>query len=231
MQVFTNEYFGDIKVLVKNNKEYFEGSKVAEILGYANPQKAVRDHCRDDGTIRSTIKTVYKNNGGKVIFRNYPKKFIDEGNLYRLIIRSKMPFADKFERWIFDEVIPSIRKTGTYKVQRQEALLTLGKTLSQAEDGIQIGEFVKVLKSIDIDIGRTRLFEWFRENGYFIKQYNKNHPKQIYMEKGLFKVNQQLIERDDRVFITINTHITGKGQEFFINKIKEDFKNHSIKGI
>lgn len=97
---------GTIEVLTLNGKEYFPATKVASILGYSNPQKAVRDHCLKDGcTIRSVIDS---------LGRPQNVKFIDEGNLYRLIVKSKLPQAQQFERWVFDEVLPMIRKTGMY---------------------------------------------------------------------------------------------------------------------
>ena len=106
LQIFKSEKFGEIEILVENGKEYFPATEVAKILGYSNPQKAIRDHCREDGcTIHSVIDR---------LGRMQEKKFIDEGNLYRLITKSNLPQAEVFESWVFDEVLPSIRKTGMY---------------------------------------------------------------------------------------------------------------------
>ncbi|PCF86000.1 phage antirepressor [Staphylococcus intermedius] len=106
LQVFQNSQFGELEILTIDNKEWFPAIKVAEILGYTNPRKAIRDHAKERGvTIRSVIDS---------LGRNQDKKFIDEGNLYRLITRSKLPQAEKFEEWVFDEVLPAIRKHGIY---------------------------------------------------------------------------------------------------------------------
>ena len=106
LTVFENEKFGKLEVLVENGKEYFPATEIAKILGYSNPQKAIRDHCREDGcTIRSVIDR---------LGRTQEKKFINEGNLYRLIAKSNLPQAEVFESWVFDEVLPTIRKTGMY---------------------------------------------------------------------------------------------------------------------
>ncbi|WP_371874981.1 phage antirepressor [Staphylococcus chromogenes] len=106
MQVFQNSQFGELEILTIDNKEWFPAIKVAEILGYTNPRKAIRDHAKERGvTIRSVIDS---------LGRNQDKKFIDEGNLYRLITRSKLPQAEQFEEWVFDEVLPAIRKHGIY---------------------------------------------------------------------------------------------------------------------
>lgn len=105
LQVFQNKQFGNLEILTFGGKEWFPAIKVAEILGYTNPRKAIRDHAKEKGvTIRSVLSKGGKQN----------KKFIDEGNLYRLITRSKLPQADEFEEWVFEDVLPSIRKHGLY---------------------------------------------------------------------------------------------------------------------
>ena len=106
LQIFQNKQFGNLEILTIEGKEWFPAIKVAEILGYTNPRKAIRDHTKERGvTIRSVIDS---------LGRNQDKKFIDEGNLYRLITRSKLPQADEFEEWVFEDVLPSIRKHGIY---------------------------------------------------------------------------------------------------------------------
>lgn len=106
LQVFQNSKFGDLEILIIEGKEWFPAIQVAETLGYSNPHKAVKDHTKERGvTIRSVIDK---------LGRKQNKKFIDEGNLYRLITRSKLPQADEFEEWVFEDVLPSIRKHGIY---------------------------------------------------------------------------------------------------------------------
>ncbi|MCM1062336.1 MAG: phage antirepressor KilAC domain-containing protein [Eubacterium sp.] len=106
IQRFNNEQFGEIRTVEENNKVLFCGSDVAKALGYAKPQDAVARHCREDG---STFHGVIDSLG-----REQQAKFIDEGNVYRLICNSKLPSAEQFESWVFDEVLPSIRKHGLY---------------------------------------------------------------------------------------------------------------------
>lgn len=108
LQIFQNKQFGNLEILTIEGKEWFPTIKVAEILGYTNPRKAIRDHTKERGvTIRSVIDK---------LGRKQNKKFIDEGNLYRLITRSKLPQVDEFEEWVFEEVLPQIRRTGTYSI-------------------------------------------------------------------------------------------------------------------
>lgn len=106
LTVFENEKFGKLEVLVENGKEYFPATEVAKILGYKDPNKAINTHCKKDGWV---IRPVIDRLG-----RTQEKKFINEGNLYRLIAKSNLPQAEVFESWVFDEVLPTIRKTGMY---------------------------------------------------------------------------------------------------------------------
>ena len=106
MQVFQNSEFGELGVLEIEGKPWFPATACARKLGYANPQKAIRDHCK------GVNEMVTPTNGGTQTMR-----FIPEGDLYRLITHSKLPGAERFEKWVFDEVLPSIRKTGGYGSQ------------------------------------------------------------------------------------------------------------------
>lgn len=103
IQKFNNNQFGNLEILIVDGIEYFPATDSAKMLGYANPQKAIRDHCKGVNEMVTPTK------GGQ-----QKKNYITEGNLYRLIINSKLPQAEKFEAWVFDEVLPQIRKTGSY---------------------------------------------------------------------------------------------------------------------
>ena len=126
IEIFKNEQFGEVRTILEGEKVLFCAADVAKALGYTNPNKAVNDHCRAI-TKRSTPIS------GKVQSIN----FIPEGDVYRLIIRSKLPAAEKFELWVFDEVIPTIRKTGCYmpeslldRIQKEPAvIIELAQTL------------------------------------------------------------------------------------------------------
>ena len=105
LTVFENEKFGKLEVLVENGKEYFPAKEIATMLGYKDPLKAINTHCKEKGWVIRPVLT----KGGK-----QDRKFINEGNLYRLIAKSNLPQAEIFESWVFDEVLPTIRKTGMY---------------------------------------------------------------------------------------------------------------------
>ena len=108
-RIFKNEKFGKIEVLFKDDQFYFPAIEIAEILGYKNPRDAVKRHCVNE--FPYVVKHDVGINTGLAV-QTIQKKYINEGNLYRLIAKSKLPEAREFERWIFDIVIPSIRKNG-----------------------------------------------------------------------------------------------------------------------
>lgn len=104
LQIFNSEEFGEIRTIEIDGKPYFVGTDVAKALGYSNPRKAILDHCKGvtkrDTPTSSGIQSM---------------SYINEGDLYRLIMKSKLPSAEKFESWVMDEVLPTIRKTGSYQ--------------------------------------------------------------------------------------------------------------------
>lgn len=104
LQIFNSEEFGDIRTAEIDGKPYFVGTDVAKALGYNNPRDAVSRHCK--GVVKRDTPT---SSGIQSM------SYINEGDLYRLIMKSKLPSAEKFESWVMDEVLPTIRKTGSYQ--------------------------------------------------------------------------------------------------------------------
>lgn len=104
LQTYTNAAFGKVRILYEDGKPLFCGADACKALGYKNQSKALNDHCR------GVTKRYLTDNLG----RKQQANFLPEGDLYRLITHSKLPSAEKFERWVFDEVLPSIRKSGMY---------------------------------------------------------------------------------------------------------------------
>lgn len=104
LQIFENSEFGSVRTLLdENGSVLFCGSDVAQALAYTNPPKAIRDHCK--GRTKRSILT----NGGRQVL-----VFIPEPDVYRLIFRSKLPIAEKFEAWVVGTVLPSLRRHGAY---------------------------------------------------------------------------------------------------------------------
>ncbi len=104
LQIFNNPQFGEIRTLTENGKTLFCGKDVAAALGYKDTTNAMKQHCRG----------VVKRHLTDKLGRKQETNFIPEGDIYRLAARSELPGAEKFESWIFDEVLPTIRQTGGY---------------------------------------------------------------------------------------------------------------------
>ena len=113
IRVFENSEFGELEVLSEEGKMYFPASACAKKLGYTNPRKAIADHCRCVTKRDAWVQTSLSKSGEPAI-RKTSVNYIPEGDLYRLIVHSKLPGAERFEKWVFDEVLPTIRRTGGY---------------------------------------------------------------------------------------------------------------------
>ena len=257
---FENAEFGQLSVIVKDGKEYMDGIHVATMLGYLNPRDAIARHCTEAGVVfHDTGVVTGKKADGSDSIQYFKRKYINEGNVYRLIMKSKLPSAQRFEKWVMEEVLPNIRKHGAYMnedvinqtLENPDFLIELamklkeekerkrlaeekakmlentiamdkpytdfGKSLATCEDAITIGQFAKILSNNDIEVGRNRLFSWFRDNGYLIKVgKDKNMPKQIYVKQGLFKVAESIVKTVKGELLTATTLITGKGQMYFL---------------
>ena len=148
IEVFNNKEFGSIRVIEENGKYLFCGLDAAKALGYKDTVNALKAHCNKDGV---AFYHLTDNLG-----RKQKVKFISEGNLYRLIVYSKLPSAERFERWVFDEVLPSIRKHGAYMTKEKlwkvatspEAILKLcSDLLAEREENTALREENALLES------------------------------------------------------------------------------------
>lgn len=229
----------EVRSLLISNEPWFVGKDVADVLGYADTNQAIRKHVdnedrltrRFDGTGQSRDMTI-----------------INESGLYSLVLSSKLPSAKKFKRWVTSEVLPALRKTGQYQVKELSGSELMAKALIEAQSvlaakdkqieemkpkalfadavatshtSILVGELAKILKQNGIDMGQKRLFAWLREKGYLIKRQGTdyNMPTQKAMELGLFEIKEGSYVNGSGVNITTKTpKITGKGQQYFINK-------------
>lgn len=113
IEIFSNAEFGQVRTFTGDDgKVFFCGADVAKALGYANTRDALARHCKTDGVVKHD--TPHPQSPAKTI----EMTFITEGNVYRLITHSKLPTAEKFESWVFDEVLPTIRKHGVYATEQ-----------------------------------------------------------------------------------------------------------------
>ena len=250
LKIFKNPEFGQIRMMIIDEEHYFVGKDVAEILGYTNPQKAIRDHVDEED---KTLNESFTVNGTKGVL-------INESGLYSLILSSKLPTAKQFKRWVTSEVLPAIRKHGTYatdgtlekmltspdfgirllselkkerqareeaeeKIMEMTPKVIFADAVSVSKTSILVGELAKVLNQNGVKIGEKRLFQWLRRNGYLIKREgtDQNIPTQKAMELKLFEIKQTpIIHSTGDVTIAKTTKVTGKGQQYFVKKFLKD---------
>jgi anti-repressor protein len=249
IQIFNNQEFGEIRGVEIDGKPHAVGVDVARALEYANPSKAVLDHCK--GISKIGIPSA----GG-----NQETNIIPEGDIYRLIVKAADQSrnleirlkAERFEKWIFDEVVPSIRQNGTYsvtikdsytiedpieraqrwieeqkerkllsdKLEEQKPKVIFADAVSVSDKDILIRQMAKILHQNGIEIGERRLFQWLRDKSYLEKY--RNFPTQKAMELGLFKVQETAVTHSSgSVTTSFTPKVTPKGCLYFINKFLE----------
>lgn len=190
LQIFNNEEFGEVRTVEKDGKILFCGSDVAKALGYKSPKDAINQHCK--GAVKHSIPT----NGGI-----QQMNFILEGDIYRLIVKSKLPSAEKFETWVFEEVLPSIRKTGQYSINNQPTLPT---TYIEALEALVVVEKEK-----------QKLLELNEQKTQIIKEYE---PKVSYYDLILQTTNTvtiTIIAKDYGMSAkTLNQHLYNKKVQY-----------------
>ena len=115
LTIFNNNEFGEIRTLLINGEPWFVGKDVAESLGYQNSSKALDDHVDNDDKLNNKSLSSLGQRGGWLI---------NESGLYSLILSSQLPNAKKFKKWVISEVLPQIRKTGSYKIGKEQYTVT-----------------------------------------------------------------------------------------------------------
>ena len=246
LQIFNHPDFGQIRTVTINDEPWFVGKDVAQVLGYKEPAKAIREKVDIEDKGVSKMDTP----GGIQDIT-----IINESGLYSLVLSSKLPGAKKFKHWVTSEVLPSIRKHGAYMtpetlqaaILNPDTMIELCRRLKQEQERatalqeentsmrpkalfadsvaasgstILVGELAKILRQNGVDMGEKRLFGWMRENGYLIKRKGTdyNMPTQKSMEQGLFKIKETVISHSDgHTSVNKTPKITGIGQQYFVN--------------
>ena len=138
IKIFENEEFGSVRTMEINGEPYFVGKDVAEILGYANTSKALIDHVDDEDKLNNETLSSLGQRGGWLI---------NESGLYSLILSSKLPTAKKFKRWVTSEILPAIRKTGSYSIQSKPDSYTIEDPAARARRWAEEYEEKKALEA------------------------------------------------------------------------------------
>ena len=243
IQLFNSPQFGEIRASGTPDDPIFCAADLCRALGYTNSRKAIADHC-DEGDV--TKRDTPTSSGIQSMV------FVNESGLFSLIFGSKLDGAKQFKKWVTSEVLPTIRKTGSYSIQNmtrkqlaleivkceeeKEALLlenrrkdeqleeqkpkvVFADAIAGSRSSCLIGELAKLICQNGYEIGEKRLFAWMRANHYLgtVGEYY-NIPTQKYLEMGLFELKKNVHSQSGHMVTTITPKVTGKGQQYFINK-------------
>lgn len=229
LQVFENSEFGKLTAIEIGGEPWFVAREVAELLGYQDTKDAISRFCK------GAVKRLLPTNGG-----NQSCSTIPERDLYRLIMRSRLPAAERFEEWVVGDVLPSIRKTGKYvptpalpnfndpvaaarawadEVEaKQKALAIVEENRPKVEFFDQVTEssdavgMAEAAQVLNMGIGRNKLFQFLRDEK-ILKE--NNMPMQTYIDAGYFRVIEQKYNKPSgEICISLKTVVYQKGLDF-----------------
>lgn len=216
LQIFNNEEFGSVRTVEIDGKPYFIANDVAKALGYVETAKAIRTHCK--GVSEMDIPT----NGGVQTM-----KVIPEGDVYRLIIRSNLPSAEKFESWVFDEVIPDIRKHGIYATDN-----VINQILNNPDFGIELLNTLKQERAARVEAEKRNAILTHVNKTYTMteiaKELNMSSAKklnEILKDKKIqYKINDTWVfysQYSDLGYEEIKQEILDNGKVVYHRKITQ----------
>ena len=200
LQIFNNPEFGEIRTIEEKGKILFCGSDVAKALGYSKPHNAISMHCKGVALKQGIIDS---------LGRSQEMTFITEGDIYRLVVKSKLPGAEKFESWIFDEVLPSIHKHGAYMtpetleqaILNPDTMIKLCTALKDEQDKRKALEAANSVLKVDNAIMQPKA-DYFDElvDRNLLTNFRETAKQLEVKEKDFvqFLLNKKYIYRDKR---------------------------------
>ncbi len=247
LQIFENSELGTIRMLEVGGEPYFVGKDVTEILGYQNASKALADHVDEEDKLNNESLSSIGQRGGWLINESglyslvLGSKLPSARKFKRWVTSEVLPSIRKHGMYAEDELLgnPDLLISVAQKLkeerERNKALKAendrmkpkeiFADAVATSHTSILVGDLAKLIKQNGVQIGQKRLFIWLRENGYLIKRKGSdwNMPTQRSMEMGLFEVKESTVNNPDgSVRINKTTKVTGKGQQYFINKFLEE---------
>lgn len=240
LQVFNKSELGQVRVIGDKDNPLFCLRDVCDILGITQTKDVKASIIKEFGKDGDLIPHPVETAGG---VQN--ATFITEPQLYFILMRSDKPKARPFRQWVVSEVLPSIRKTGSYshqapknmvealelalnqarqiaelnnQIEANKPKVAFADSVASSSDTISVGQMAKLIQQNGVDIGRKRFFDYLRKNGYLIKGKSKdlNMPSQKSMEQGLFQIKETVIDTGSKAIINLTPRITTKGQEYFL---------------
>lgn len=247
LQIFTNPEFGEVRTVTINSEPWLVGKDVAEALGYADPNKAIAMHVDDEDKLNDKMASSLGQRGGWIINESglyslvLSSKLPSAKKFRRWVTAEVLPAIRKNGGYISgqEDLTPEELmaralqvaertlaerdariKTLTEDTQRMKPKEIFADAVSASRTTVLIGDLAKLLKQNGYDTGQKRLFEQLRSEDFLIKSGNsRNLPTQRAMELGLFEVKETAITNaDGSVRVTKTTKVTGKGQQYFINR-------------
>lgn len=246
LKIFENPRFGKVRAVPVDGEPWFVGKDVAEALGYSNPRKALSDHVDTDDkgvtkcdTLGGTQEMTIINESGLYSLA-LSSKLPSAREFKRWITKEVIPSIRKHGAYMTPEVIQKSIQDPDFMIQilqnlkqeqeknraleadnqRMRPKEIFADAVSVSKDGILVGALAKLIHQNGVGIGQKRLFQWLRDHGYLMKSgADKNMPTQKARELELFKVKERTINNPDgSVRLTRTTLVTGKGQQYFVNK-------------
>ena len=240
IKIFENPEFGKVRTVEIDGKPYLAGKDVAEALGYTNPQKAIRDHTDiEDRTVNESFTV----NGTKVILINESGLYslilsskLESAKRFKHWVTSEvLPSIHKSggyiagqEQMTDSELMAKALLVAQKQIEERNAQIERMKpkeifadAVSASKTTILIGELAKLIRQNGVDIGQNRLFSWLRENGYLVKRKGTdyNQPTQKSADLGILTTKETIIAHSNgSTEIKKTVKVTGKGQQYFINK-------------
>ena len=249
LKIFENAEFGQVRTVMLNNEVYFVGSDVAKALGYSEPRKAVRRHVEEDDGIKHPITdslgrtqemTIINESGLYSLVLS--SKLPNAKRFKRWVTSEVLPSIRKHGAYMTEDTLEKALTSPDFLIQlatnlkeekekraklEEEKKANAPKVLfadavATSKTSILVGELAKILKQNGVDIGQNKFFTWLRENGYLINRKGSdwNMPTQKSMNLGLFEIKETVVTHaDGHTTVNKTTKVTGKGQQYFINKL------------
>lgn len=245
LKIFENKEFGEIRTVIENGEPWFVGRDVAEALGFKRPADALSSHVdAEDKKLAKVgeIPTLKTGNFGAYVINEsglysliLSSKLPNAKKFKKWVTGEVLPSIRKNGGYIAgqetmsdDELMARALQVAQNKIlERDKQIETMkpkaifADAVAASHTSILIGDLAKLISQNGVSIGQKRLFKWLRDNGYLIKREgsDRNMPTQRSMEMKLFEVKESTISNPDgSVRITRTPKVTGKGQQYFVNK-------------
>ena len=245
MQQLFNFNGQQVRTVTINDEPYFVGKDVATILGYKKPENAIANHVENEDKTTTLIQGTGSNYKSKSVIINesglysliLSSKLPTAKEFKHWVTSEVLPAIRKHGAYMTDkkafDVVHNANgladllqqaadqlKAKDIQIAEMKPKALFADAVSTSNSSILIGQLAKILRQNGVNIGQNRLFAWMRKNGYLgTRGSNRNIPTQRSMELGLFKTKETVINHSDgHTTVNITTKVTGKGQQYFINK-------------